>query len=306
MIVPCYNEADGLEHFYTSTTAVLREVVGRYELLFVDDGSGDCTLDVIHQLAAADARVRFISFSRNFGKEAAMLAGLQHCRGDAAVIMDADLQHPPSLLSCMVERYHKGFHQVVARRTRDGDTWARAFAARRYYRVMNRVADVEVIDGTGDFRLLSRRAIDAVISMPEYNRFSKGMFSWIGFEASVIEYTNVDRVAGHTKWTWSGLVNYGIQGALSFNDRPLRAAVYLGLSVTSFSLIYAAFVVVRTAIKGVDVPGYATLMTAILVLGGIQLIFLGVIGEYLGKVYYESKRRPHYVVSEDNLPTRTN
>jgi glycosyltransferase involved in cell wall biosynthesis len=304
VVVPCYNEVEVLHRFYADTSEVLLESGEQYEILLVDDGSSDASLELIRGLAACDPRVRFISFSRNFGKESGMLAGLRHCRGDAAVIMDADLQHPPTLIPEMLRQYRKGFQQVIARRTRQGDAWGRTFAARRYYGVMNRIADVELVDGAGDFRLLSRRAIDALVSLPEYNRFSKGLFSWIGFEPSVIEYENVERGAGQTKWTFSSLFNYALQGAVSFNDRPLRAAVYLGSTVTLVSLIYAVWVIVHTLARGVDVPGYATMMTAILVLGGLQLLFLGVVGEYLGKVYYETKRRPQYIVREDNLDSR--
>jgi glycosyltransferase involved in cell wall biosynthesis len=301
VIVPCYNEVESLQCFYTAITAVLTEMDERYEILLVDDGSRDASLNVIRDLAAGDPHVRFISFSRNFGKESGMLAGLRHCTGDAAVIMDADLQHPPSMIPDMLAQYRKGFQQVIARRTRDGDAWGRTFASRRYYGLMNRIADVELVDGAGDFRLLSRRAIDALISLPEYNRFSKGMFSWIGYEPSVIQYDNVERSSGQSKWTFSSLLNYAIHGAVSFNDRPLRAAIYLGSGVTLVSLVYAVWVIVRTIATGIEVPGYATLITSILVLGGLQLMFLGVVGEYIGKIYYETKRRPHYIVSEDNL-----
>jgi glycosyltransferase involved in cell wall biosynthesis len=301
VVVPCYNEVDILERFYAETSAVLKSSGAGYEILLVDDGSRDATLDVIRGLAACDPHVRFISFSRNFGKESGMLAGLRHCRGDAAIIMDADLQHPPALIPAMLTQYRKGYQQVIAKRTRLGDARGRTFAARRYYGVMNRITDVELVDGAGDFRLLSRRAIDALISLPEYNRFSKGLFAWIGFEPFVIEYENVERSTGRSKWTFSSLFNYAVQGAISFNDRPLRAAIYLGSSVTLVSLIYAVWVIARTIARGVDVPGYATMITSILVLGGLQLLFLGVVGEYLGKVYYETKRRPQYIVSEDNL-----
>jgi glycosyltransferase involved in cell wall biosynthesis len=304
VVVPCYNEVEVLHRFYADTSSVLQESGEQYEILLVDDGSRDASLELIRGLAACDPRVRFISFSRNFGKESGMLAGLRHCRGDVAVIMDADLQHPPALIPEMLAQYRKGFQQVIARRTRQGDAWGRTFAARRYYGLMNRITDVELLDGAGDFRLLSRRAIDALVSLPEYNRFSKGLFSWIGFEPSVIEYGNVERSAGQTKWTFSSLFNYALQGVVSFNDRPLRAAVYLGSTVTLVSLVYAVWVIARTLARGVDVPGYATMITAILVLGGLQLMFLGVVGEYLGKVYYETKRRPQYIVREDNLDYR--
>jgi polyisoprenyl-phosphate glycosyltransferase len=304
VVVPCYNEVEVLHRFYADTSSVLQESGEQYEILLVDDGSRDASLELIRGLAACDPRVRFISFSRNFGKESGMLAGLRHCRGDVAVIMDADLQHPPALIPEMLAQYRKGFQQVIARRTRQGDAWGRTFAARRYYGLMNRITDVELLDGAGDFRLLSRRAIDALVSLPEYNRFSKGLFSWIGFEPSVIEYGNVERSAGQTKWTFSSLFNYALQGVVSFNDRPLRAAVYLGSTVTLVSLVYAVWVIARTLARGVDVPGYATMITAILVLGGLQLMFLGVVGEYLGKVYYETKRRPQYIVWEEDCDRR--
>ena len=227
-----------------------------------------------------------------------MLAGLAHVRGDAVIIMDGDLQHPSELIGEMLARHAEGFDQVVARRTRTGDQRVRTLSARAYYVVMNRLIDVRLDDGIGDFRLLSRRAVDAVLALPEYNRFSKGLFSWIGFPTAVIAYENRSRVDGHSSWTFKRLLDYGIDGVLSFNNKPLRLAVYIGGLITSLSAAYVIWIIARAAVFGIDSPGYVTLITAVLGIGGLQLAFLGVIGEYIGRIYFETKRRPHYLVKE--------
>jgi glycosyltransferase involved in cell wall biosynthesis len=302
VVIPCYNEADGVESCYRAIAAELAQLDCDHEMIFVDDGSTDDTLVVLRSLAKRDPAVRYLSFSRNFGKEPAMLAGLRHSKGDAVITMDADLQHPPALIPDMIERYEKGYDQVVARRSRTNEDWHRRMSARLYYRMMRRLIDVPLIDGGGDFRLLSRRAVDALVSMPEYNRFSKGLYAWVGFETCVIDYENVTRAEGTSKWSMSELFNYGISGVLSFNDRPLRGAIYIGASVTAIAAVYDVAELIRTIVLGVRAPGYLTLLTAVVVLGGLQLIFLGMVGEYVGKVYFETKRRPHYIVQEDNLP----
>ncbi|MFE2373254.1 glycosyltransferase family 2 protein [Streptomyces sp. NPDC059398] len=300
VVVPCYNEAEVIGDFHTALVTALEPTGETFEICYVDDGSGDRTLSELRRLAADDSRVRFTSFSRNFGKESAMLAGLRMAAGDAAVLMDADLQHPPTLLPRMLDLHRHGYDQVVAQRDRTGEGALRTALSRMYYRLVRRCMDVEVIDGAGDFRLLSRRAVDSVLALPESNRFSKGIFSWIGFDTVSFTYQNVERAAGESKWGGRHLLNYGIDGLLSFNSKPLRLAIHAGLCLFLSALVYAAYIIGNVVLDGVDTPGYTTLITAIVALSGIQLATLGVIGEYVGRIYHESKRRPHYVVSETN------
>ncbi|MCR6855091.1 glycosyltransferase family 2 protein [Paenibacillus jamilae] len=290
-----------LRAFYSKTSLEIHKLTTDYEFVFVNDGSKDDTLNILRDLASADSSVHYISFSRNFGKEAAMLAGLKYATGDAIVIMDADLQHPPTLIKELLEGYNDGYDQVIAKRTRTGDSPVRSFVSRLYYKVMNKFVDIELVDGIGDFRLLSRRAVDSLLSLSEYNRFSKGLFSWIGYNELIIEYENVLRSDGESKWTFSKLLNYGIDGVISFNNKPLRLSIYLGLLTTILGLLYVITTFVQIILGGVEVPGYFTLISAILFIGGIQLIFLGVIGEYIGRIYYETKRRPHFIVAEKKV-----
>jgi polyisoprenyl-phosphate glycosyltransferase len=301
LVIPCFDEAEVLPGLYA---AVSREVTATghdYELLFVDDGSGDGTLDLLRRLGWSDPHVRYLSFSRNFGKEAAMLAGLRHATGDAVLLLDADLQHPPELIPRLLDLHAQGFDQVVARRTRAGDPAVRTLLSRAYYWLVNRWVDVELVDGVGDYRLLSRRAVDAVLALGEYNRFSKGLFSWIGFEVAVVEYDNVGRDGGGSRWTVRRLVEYGIDGMLSFNNRPLRLAIYLGLLLSAVASGYALWVVGAAVAYGVDVPGYVTLLVAVVGLGGLHLVMLGIIGEYIGRIYYETKKRPHYLIRDTSF-----
>ncbi|MET9350151.1 glycosyltransferase family 2 protein [Streptomyces termitum] len=306
LVVPCFNEEDVLTRFHARVTDELSALDGEFEIVYVDDGSRDGTLPLLRDLAAADPdRVRFVSFSRNFGKEAAMLAGLRHAAGDAVVIMDADLQHPPELVHRMVALHREGYDQVVARRTREGDRVTRTLTARLYYRAINRLVDVELVDGVGDFRLLSRRTVDAVLGLGEYNRFSKGLFSWVGFRTTTFSYENAVREEGRSKWTFGKLLNYGLDGLISFNDKPLRAAVYLGLLLVGVALAYAAWIVAVALASGVDTPGYVTLLVAVTALAGVQMVMVGLIGEYVGRIYYEVKRRPHYLVAETHAGRET-
>ncbi|MEV4682221.1 glycosyltransferase family 2 protein [Streptomyces kurssanovii] len=298
VVVPCFNEDDVIDLFHQELVAALEPTGTEFEICYVDDGSGDGTRARLKQLAATDPRVRYTSFSRNFGKESAMLAGLRMSRGDAVVLMDADLQHPPHLLPRMLELHRHGYDQVVARRDRTGEGTLRTVLSQGYYRLVRRFMDVEVLDGAGDFRLLSRRAVEAVLNMPESNRFSKGLFSWIGFDTVSFGYTNVRRAAGSSKWGGRRLLNYGIDGLLSFNTRPLRLAIHTGLWLFLSALAYTVWIILNVVLDGVDTPGYATLIAAIVGLGGIQLATLGIIGEYVGRIYHETKRRPHYVVRE--------
>ncbi|MER8068876.1 glycosyltransferase family 2 protein [Streptomyces sp. NPDC094034] len=311
IVVPCYNEEAVIDRFHervTQETSALElgsdaDSDLSFEFVFVDDGSSDETLPHLSRLADKDSRVRYISFSRNFGKEAAMLAGLEHAAGDALVIMDADLQHPPELISRMVELHREGYDQVIARRTRKGDRFSRTLTARAYYWLINRFMDVEIVDGVGDFRLLSRRAADSVAALTEYNRFSKGLFAWVGFPSTTFNYENAVREEGTSKWSFGKLVNYGLDGLLSFNNKPLRAAVHLGVTLMVIAAVYAVWIVGGVLTQGVDTPGYATLLVVVTALAGAQISMIGIVGEYIGRIYYEVKRRPHYLVKASNTPT---
>ncbi|WP_330239119.1 glycosyltransferase family 2 protein [Streptomyces sp. NBC_00525] len=306
LVVPCYNEEEVLDRFHARVTDEMPGLGHAFEIVYVDDGSADRTLPLIERLAATDPRVRYVSFSRNFGKEAAMLAGLQHADGDAVVLMDADLQHPPELIGRMLQEHARGYDQVIARRTRAGDRVTRTLTARAYYWLINRLIDVELVDGVGDFRLLSRRAADAVLSLTEYNRFSKGLFAWVGFPTTTFGYENAVREQGRSAWTFGKLLNYGLDGLLSFNNKPLRAALYLGLLLTSLALLYAAWIVGVALVRGVETPGYVTLLVVVTALAGVQMVLAGVVGEYVGRIYYEVKRRPHFLVKATNAQTRRN
>lgn len=305
-VIPCYNEEAILEQFYQEITKILQQELFPFELIFVNDGSSDRTLEILKKLAQEDTAVRYLSFSRNFGKESAMLAGLHYSSGKAVMIMDADLQHPPSLIPDMIKAYRDGYDQVIAKRSRKGETVMRSIFAKLYYRLMNTMIDVMLMDGVGDFRLLSRRAVDALLSLQEYNRFSKGLFSWIGFKEYVIEYENVTRDVGTSKWTFPKLLNYGIDGMISFNNKPLRTTIYMGLLVTIVDIFYILYTFIQIMLNGVVVPGYFTIIASVGFLGGIQLISIGVIGEYIGRIYYESKKRPHYIIDEENLKQHSN
>ncbi|MFI8160282.1 glycosyltransferase [Streptomyces microflavus] len=305
VVVPCFDEAEVLDTFHTALLTVLESTGTRFEVCYVDDGSGDATRELLSTLALRDARVRYTAFSRNFGKEAAMLAGLRMSRGAAVVIMDADLQHPPELIPRMLELHRHGYDQVIPRRDRVGEGMVRSTLSHTYYALVRRCMDVELIDGSGDFRLLSRRAVESVLSLPESNRFSKGIFSWIGFDTVSFRYRNSERVAGRSKWGSRRLLNYGIDGLLSFNNRPLRLAIYTGFWVFVSALAYALWTVITVVLHGAETPGYATLLTAVVALSGIQLVTLGVIGEYVGRIYHETKHRPPYVVRETDATCRT-
>ncbi|MFE5300757.1 glycosyltransferase family 2 protein [Streptomyces sp. NPDC056632] len=300
IVVPCFNEEEIIGRFHDHVTKELSRFEGEFEIVYVDDGSRDRTLTLLQGIADADPRARYVSFSRNFGKEAAMLAGLQHAAGDAVVIMDADLQHPPELVHRMVALHAEGYDQVIARRTRTGDRVTRTLTARAYYRAINRLVDVELVDGVGDFRLLSRRTVDAILELTEYNRFSKGLFAWVGFRTTTFEYENVVREQGRSTWTFGKLLNYGLDGLISFNNKPLRAAVYLGMMLVAVAFAYAAWIVGVALVNGVDTPGYVTLLVTVTALAGVQMVMLGLVGEYVGRIYYEVKRRPHYLVQASN------
>lgn len=299
VVVPCYNESAVLPELCSEVFKVATGLADEVELVIVDDGSSDDTFAVAARIANHDARVRVLGFSRNFGKEAAIRAGLDAARGDAVVLMDADMQHPPHLIADLVERHEAGADQVVARRTRDGDPKLRSGLARWYYRLVNRVTDVSIEDGVGDFRLMSRPVVNALLEMDEVNRFSKGLFNWVGFRVDSVDYVNVPRSTGSSTWSFKTLFNYGLDGILSFNNKPLRASLWLGAVAVSMSILYVLWLLAQFFIGGVDAPGYITTITVVVFLGGIQLMFLGIIGEYVGRIYYETKRRPHFIVAHE-------
>lgn len=304
VIAPCYNEETVIELFQREVQAELEKLDKDkydYELIFVNDGSKDRTLELLVEMAGKDTRIKYISFSRNFGKEAAMLAALEHAKGDCAVILDADLQHPPKLIHEMLELYHSGYDQVIAKRSRSGDSKRSTFFARLYYKLVNKLVDVEMVDGAGDFRLLSRAAIDAVVSMKETNRFSKGLFSWIGFNQTYLEYENQQRVCGETKWSFKSLLRYGIDGILSFNVQPLRSCVYMGGILLLLGAAYLIYLFIQILQHGIDVPGYFTTILMVTIFSGVQLVSLGIIGEYVGRIYAEVKHRPMYLIAKTNI-----
>ena len=303
LIVPCYNEEESLPLFYRAVCEVAREIP-EYEvtMLFVNDGSKDGTLGIMRELAGKDKRVRYLSFSRNFGKEAAMYAGFCNAKGDYIAVMDADMQDPPSLLPEMIRLIETGEYDSVATRrvTREGEPPIRSFFARMFYRLINRISDADVVDGARDFRLMKREMVEAIVSMCEYNRFSKGIFGWIGFRTYWLPYKNVERVAGETKWNFWSLFKYSIDGIINFSQAPLSIASISGLVFTFIAFLMIIFVAVRKLLFGDPVAGWASTICVILFIGGIQLLCMGIIGQYLAKTYLEVKRRPHYIVSESN------
>ena len=297
LVVPCYNEAAGLASFWARASDALDALGAPAEAVFVDDGSRDATFAVLSALAARDPRVRVVALSRNFGKEIALAAGLDHARGDAVVPIDADLQHPPELLHELVARWREGCDVVIAlRRDRATDSAARRLASDLFHRLFARVSAVPVPRGAGDFRLMSRPVVDALKSMPERTRYMKGMYAWVGFRTATVDYDVAERAAGESRFGLVKLWRLALDGIVSFSALPLRMSSFLGALFALVALGYGAWLVARTLVHGVDVPGYASLMVVVLFLGGVQLLSLGVIGEYLGRVYDEVKARPLYVV----------
>ena len=301
IIIPLYNEESNLARLVRAIEKEMKQLHYQYEILFIDDGSSDCSLEVLQELSYNNQQLKYLSFTRNFGKEAAVLAGLQHAKGSAVIIMDADLQHPPSMIHQLIKGFEEGYDQVVAKRNRKGDSRFRALTASLYYRFVNKAVDVRLSDGEGDFRLLSRQAVNALVALSEGNRFSKGLYSWIGLEQKVICYDNEPRANGDSKWSFSKLLNYGIDGIVSFNNKPLRLCFYVGAFILFLSLLYIFTSFSQIIIHGVTVPGYFTIVSAVLFLGGIQLVCLGIIGEYIGRIYYETKKRPHYLIKQTNM-----
>lgn len=305
LIVPCYNEEKALPYFFPEIFRVAEEMKDKaeIELLLVDDGSKDGTLKVLREFAQKDERVKYISFSRNFGKEAAMYAGFCNAKGDYVAVMDADLQDPPALLPQMFELLESGEYDSVATRrvSRAGEPKIRSFFARRFYKLINRISDADIVDGARDYRLMRREMVDAIVAMGEQNRFSKGIFGWIGFKTYWLPFENVERVAGETKWSFWKLFRYSIDGIVNFSQTPLSIAAWVGGLFTVLSLVAVLFIFIRKiCFGGSSVDGWASLVCIIAFIGGVQLACLGIIGQYLSKTYLEVKKRPHYIVRETN------
>ena len=304
VIVPCFNEEDSLPFFYEEINKVSNEMIEvSFEFLFVDDGSKDRTLSILKEYAFKDERVKYISFSRNFGKEAAIYAGLKNSCGDYVVIMDADLQDPPALLPEMYQVVsEEGYDSAATRRvSRKGEPPVRSFFARLFYKIMNRISDADIMDGARDYRLMNRKMVDAILSMCEYNRFSKGIFGWIGFDTKWIEYENVERVAGETKWSFWKLFKYSIEGITAFSIEPLQIASVFGVLFSFIALIMIIVIIVRTLIFGDPTSGWPSLVCIIMLSGGIQLLCIGILGQYLAKTYLETKNRPIYISKDTNI-----
>ncbi|MCI7736361.1 MAG: glycosyltransferase family 2 protein [Clostridiales bacterium] len=303
IIVPCYNEEEALPIFYRAVCDVADSLPGyTLTLLLVNDGSKDHTLTIMRELASRDERVRYLSFSRNFGKEAAMFAGFCNAKGDYVAVMDADMQDPPSLLPQMLAILEEGEYDSVATRrvTREGEPPIRSFFARMFYRIINRISEADIVDGARDFRLMKREMVAAIVSMCEYNRFSKGIFGWIGFRTKWLPFQNVERVAGETKWSFWKLFKYSIDGIVNFSQAPLSLASLTGVLFTAVAFLMILFIIVRKLLFGDPVAGWASTICVILFIGGIQLLCMGIIGQYLAKTYMEVKHRPHYIIAETN------
>ncbi|MBR1713231.1 MAG: glycosyltransferase family 2 protein [Alloprevotella sp.] len=300
VIVPCYNEEESLPLLYEKLAELMdAEREYRWEVLFIDDGSRDATLPQLRKMCAEDRRLGFVSLSRNFGKERAMLAGFDHVRGDCAVIIDADLQHPPHLIPEMLRHWQEGYDDVYARRTSRGkESWLRRRLSLLYYRLLQRTTRIEVLQNVGDFRLLDRKCIDALRELRETERYTKGMYCWIGFRKYEIRFEQGDRAAGTSSWNFWSLLGLAIEGITSFTTAPLRLSTLFGACTSVAAFLYMCYVLVKTLIMGDPVRGFPTLLITVLFLGGIQLLSIGIIGEYLGRIFYETKKRPVYVVKE--------
>ncbi len=304
LVVPCYNEEPTVPYFYEAFTKFATTMMERtrFEVVFVDDGSRDKTIDIIRSLSEKDDRIKYITFSRNFGKEPAMLAGFKKCTGDYIAIMDVDLQDPLEMLSDMLTGIQdEGYDCVAARRTtRDGEPFFRSLFARTFYYVINKISSIPIVDGARDFRLMTRQMLESIIAMPEYNRFSKGIFSFVGFKTKWLPYHNIKRVAGDTSWSFWGLFKYSVEGILSFSTAPLQLASMLGIFVCVISFIYICAMVTNTLIWDNPVSGYPSLVCIIGFLGGCQLLTVGILGQYMAKLYLEAKARPIYIIKDES------
>jgi len=303
IIVPVYNEQAVLPQFRDRIMAVMRQCDVQWRVLFVDDGSADESLKQMQQLQAEDGRFGYLSLSRNFGKESALTAGLDFADADAAIVIDVDLQDPPELIPDMIAAWHEGYEVVYAtRKQRQGETWVKKTTANWFYRILNGLSETEIPKDTGDYRLMSKKAYKAVGQLRERNRFMKGLFAWVGFKQKQLYFEREPRAAGETKWNYNKLWRFAIDGITSFSYLPLRFATWIGMTVATFAFIYGLVIIIKTLVLGNQVPGYPSLMVVILFLGGIQLTALGVIGEYLGRMFNETKQRPLYLINDYQPP----
>lgn len=301
IIIPCFNEEESLPLFYAEMEKIKQQIKEEFEYIFVNDGSKDRTLQVLRDLNQTDRNVHYLSFSRNFGKEAALYAGLQHATGDYVTVMDADLQDPPALLIQMKNMLDENAELdcVGTRRTtREGEPLIRSFFAKMFYKLINKISQVEMVDGARDFRLMRRQMVDAVLEVSEYNRFSKGIFAWVGFKTEYLEYKNVERVAGQTSWNFWQLFNYSLEGIINFSDAPLTIAFVGGVVACLLAFFLIIIVIIRTLIFGDPTSGWPSMISIILFLGGFQLLTIGILGKYIGKIFMETKKRPVYIIKE--------
>lgn len=302
IIVPCYNEEESLPIFYETVHDMEDEIASvELEFVFVDDGSRDRTLEIARQLHEKDPRVHYVSFSRNFGKEAGIYAGLEHAKGDYVVIMDADLQDPPAMLPEMLSHIESGRYDRVATRRvdRKGEPPIRSWFARRFYHLMNKISSADIVDGARDYQMMTRKVVDAILAMGEYNRFSKGIFGWVGFKSKWLEFENVERVAGETKWSFWKLFIYAIDGIVAFSTAPLIIASVFGLIMCLVAFVFILVIIIRTLAFGDPTGGWPSMVCIILLVSGIQLLCMGILGQYLAKTYLETKNRPKYLVQEE-------
>lgn len=302
LIVPCYNEQDALPIFYEEVIKIIDKMQCEYEIIFVNDGSKDKTLEILKKFSKKNENVTYLSFSRNFGKEAAMYAGFCNVCGDYIAVMDADMQDPPSLLPEMVKLLESEDYDSVATRrvSRDGEPPIRSWFARKFYQLINKISDADIVDGARDFRLMKRGMVESIVAMGEYNRFSKGIFGWIGFKTYWLPFKNVERVAGETKWNFWKLFKYAIDGIVNFSEAPLSIASWTGIGMAFVSFIIMLIIIVRRLCFGDPVAGWASTMCVIIFIGAIQLFCMGIMGQYIAKTYNETKHRPHYIVAESN------
>ena len=297
VVVPVFDEAEGIEQFHGRLAAAMQTLAGSWEAVYVNDGSRDASLSVLERLRRADGRVALVNLSRNFGKEVATTAGLDHATGEAVIVIDADLQDPPEVIPELVAAWRAGFDMVFAqRRVRAGESWLKKLSADLFYRLMQSLGEVDMPRNAGDFRLMSRRAVEALLRLREQHRFMKGLFAWVGFPATAVPYDRAPRAAGRSKWSYWRLWNLALEGITSYTVMPLKVATYLGLIVALLAAVYGGGLIFRTLLFGNPVPGYPSLMAVVLFMGGAQLVTLGVIGEYLGRVFNETKHRPLYIV----------
>lgn len=308
ILVPAYNEKDVLDMLYERLLKIMNDNSSyNFEILFVNDGSKDNTLEIIRKLRDKDKRVCYVNLSRNYGKETAMMAGFDYCKGDCVIILDADLQDPPELIPDMLKYWEEGYDDVYAkRRSRKGETFLKKFTSKMYYKTLQSVTNIEIQKDTGDFRLLDKRCVEALKQLRESQRYTKGLFSWIGYKKKEILFDRDPRAAGETKWNYRKLIGLSIDGLTSFTTAPLRMSAILGILISFIGFIYMLMIIIKTLVFGIDAPGYSSTMVVILFLGGIQLIFLGIIGEYLGRAFYETKERPLYFIDCYNEEKETN